>query len=557
MCVSLGVFVCTRCSGIMRDFNFRIKSISASTFSGDEVEALRRGGNDEARRVYLARWPRDRTLPQCGDTVNGKAWIKEVLVEKRWYDATASAQATPTQVSATPAKPAPATTHVPDLFGGLFDSPTPAPAPQQQQHQQQQNSAGWMSFDSVAVTEPQRAPVQATVSTFAPPPTAPQPSYGNFAPPPQAAAPEPQQQAGKTQQLDLFGGLTVETPARAATAPAPAPTHAPTPRAPLEEDFWTLTPPAPSQPQPTAAGMGFPSQVPGMQMPGMPQASVPAMPMPAMPMPGMPAMPMPGLPGLPAMPMPGMPGMPAMPMPGMTAMPMPGMTAMPMPGMPMPGQPAMPMPGQPAMPMPGQQAMPMPGTPAMPMPGLTMSGMQMPGPPPQAAQAPPQAVAQQTQALERAQAEPEKPDPFASFGALTGIAPTAHHQSAHSAPTPARAIDENLFAQQTDPAPAKVAPVMPHAEPVRIDTMKVGSMGFPVPASQPPTTANDAHQAMMFEDMKTHAAGDSFSFAPVDTPQPSVALPKPQTQQQKAPAVTAQPTAAASQYSADNPFAFI
>lgn len=48
--------MCMRCLGIFRDFNFRIKSISVLTFLGDEVEMLRRKGNEAARRMFLVCW---------------------------------------------------------------------------------------------------------------------------------------------------------------------------------------------------------------------------------------------------------------------------------------------------------------------------------------------------------------------------------------------------------------------------------------------------------------------------------------------------------------------
>ena len=102
MCVPFGIFVCTRCSGIFRDFNFRIKSISASTFSGDEVEMLKRQGNDAARRTFLARWPQDRALPTSGDRVLGKNWIKAVFVDRMYYGDGGASQA-PAASTAAPA----------------------------------------------------------------------------------------------------------------------------------------------------------------------------------------------------------------------------------------------------------------------------------------------------------------------------------------------------------------------------------------------------------------------------------------------------------------------
>lgn len=40
----------TDCSGIHREFSHRIKSISLSTFSADEVKAMKEGGNEAVNK---------------------------------------------------------------------------------------------------------------------------------------------------------------------------------------------------------------------------------------------------------------------------------------------------------------------------------------------------------------------------------------------------------------------------------------------------------------------------------------------------------------------------
>jgi hypothetical protein len=47
-------FVCTKCSGIHREFQFKIKGISMSTFTQEEVSALEGGGNSLINVTYLA-----------------------------------------------------------------------------------------------------------------------------------------------------------------------------------------------------------------------------------------------------------------------------------------------------------------------------------------------------------------------------------------------------------------------------------------------------------------------------------------------------------------------
>jgi Putative GTPase activating protein for Arf len=59
--------VCQNCSGLLREqpISHRIKSITSSTFTKDEVEALKNCGNKAQRELWLARYdPRcDPALP--------------------------------------------------------------------------------------------------------------------------------------------------------------------------------------------------------------------------------------------------------------------------------------------------------------------------------------------------------------------------------------------------------------------------------------------------------------------------------------------------------------
>jgi len=474
---------------------------------------LRRKGNEAARRTFLARWNPAEPLPQSGNTVRGKVWIKAVFVDKLYYDDAGAGSAVGGQVA--PATPAaqPASTKAPDLFGGLFDSPVPAQiAPTAQPPQQTDAPApasgvDWTSFATTAFgSQPQAA--QAPSFGFEPPPAVARQSYAASVPEPASVAPVSQAPAASAQQSDLFGGLTIETPAEQSVETPAAPASRPA----LEEDFWTLPPQVPPQPQ----------VHPRVNAPGIQQ--YPAQMPPQMQMPGMPSQ---------------------MQMPGM----MPPQMQMPMPGM-----------------MPPQMQMPMPGMmpPQMPMPGMMPPQMMAPV----NAQTMPQQSQQPPVQQEAPPVEPEQPDPFASFGDLTGIKSKTGPSPAQVVPVPSQAPETDVFrslpSQESQPPPAApptVAPTAPVATaappPVPAKPVNLGPMGFPMPVSQPPAPATDTHQAMMFEDIKVHSAGDSFSFAPVDSPQPSISKPAPVQQAPLAAPGTAQPTATAAQYSADNPFAFI
>jgi hypothetical protein len=43
---AFSVFVCSSCSGVHRQFGHRVKGISLCTFTSEEIESLKSGGND-------------------------------------------------------------------------------------------------------------------------------------------------------------------------------------------------------------------------------------------------------------------------------------------------------------------------------------------------------------------------------------------------------------------------------------------------------------------------------------------------------------------------------
>jgi len=76
----------TACSGIHREFSHRVKSISLSTFTLDEVKALKDGGNEACAALYLAHWdPRDYAEPEAGQEQRIRDWIRQKYIEKRWH----------------------------------------------------------------------------------------------------------------------------------------------------------------------------------------------------------------------------------------------------------------------------------------------------------------------------------------------------------------------------------------------------------------------------------------------------------------------------------------
>ncbi|XP_044482538.1 probable ADP-ribosylation factor GTPase-activating protein AGD14 isoform X2 [Mangifera indica] len=85
VCTNFWTFVCMTCSGIHREFPHRVKSVSMSKFSSQEVEALQNGGNQRAREIYLKNWdPERQRLPDSSKVDKVREFIKIVYVDRRF-----------------------------------------------------------------------------------------------------------------------------------------------------------------------------------------------------------------------------------------------------------------------------------------------------------------------------------------------------------------------------------------------------------------------------------------------------------------------------------------
>eukprot|EP00954_Amorphochlora_amoebiformis_P014875 1163738-Amorphochlora_amoeboformis.AAC.1 len=68
-----------------RDFNHKLKSISAATFSPEEVEDLKAGGNGPAKKKWRPRWTeRKFSMPDNDDHTRIREFLRMTYVEKKW-----------------------------------------------------------------------------------------------------------------------------------------------------------------------------------------------------------------------------------------------------------------------------------------------------------------------------------------------------------------------------------------------------------------------------------------------------------------------------------------
>uniref|UniRef100_A0A4W4E7W9 Arf-GAP domain-containing protein n=1 Tax=Electrophorus electricus TaxID=8005 RepID=A0A4W4E7W9_ELEEL len=86
--MTVGSFVCTSCSGILRGLNppHRVKSISMTTFTQQEIEFLQKHGNEACKQIWLGLYD-DRTsvIPDFREPQKVKEFLQEKYEKKRWY----------------------------------------------------------------------------------------------------------------------------------------------------------------------------------------------------------------------------------------------------------------------------------------------------------------------------------------------------------------------------------------------------------------------------------------------------------------------------------------
>ncbi|CAH1115574.1 unnamed protein product [Psylliodes chrysocephalus] len=84
--VTIGSFVCTKCSGMLRGITppHRVKSISMATFTNEEIDILKSRGNDYCRQVWLGLY--EGTPPSTnGDETSIRDFMIEKYEKRRYY----------------------------------------------------------------------------------------------------------------------------------------------------------------------------------------------------------------------------------------------------------------------------------------------------------------------------------------------------------------------------------------------------------------------------------------------------------------------------------------
>lgn len=83
----LGIFLCSICGGIHREFNHRVKGLSTCNFNEAEVSKLKSMGNEKAATIWMARHdPRTFPVPDLKDSNKLKDFLKLKYLDKRFYE---------------------------------------------------------------------------------------------------------------------------------------------------------------------------------------------------------------------------------------------------------------------------------------------------------------------------------------------------------------------------------------------------------------------------------------------------------------------------------------
>ncbi|KAG5269216.1 hypothetical protein AALO_G00199570 [Alosa alosa] len=226
--MTVGSFVCTSCSGILRGLNppHRVKSISMTTFAQQEIEFLQKHGNEVCKPIWLGLYD-DRTssVPDFREPQKVKEFLQEKYEKKRWYvppeqaRVVASVHASISGSSASSTSSTPEVRPLKTLLGESaptlhLNKNTPSQSPvvarsQQMSHQEKKFDLLSDLGGDIFAAPPSQAPSSSSAN------------FANFAhfnshPAPNASA------SADFANFDAFGSS-----AAAATAPAPFPSAPP------------------------------------------------------------------------------------------------------------------------------------------------------------------------------------------------------------------------------------------------------------------------------------------------------------------------------------------
>ena len=85
VCIDFGTFICSRCAGILRELNFKVKGTGVSIFNQKEIDILEKNGNDVAYKIWMAKYKegKDKKTNNKNDD-ELREFLKKKYKDKKW-----------------------------------------------------------------------------------------------------------------------------------------------------------------------------------------------------------------------------------------------------------------------------------------------------------------------------------------------------------------------------------------------------------------------------------------------------------------------------------------
>ena len=85
VCIDFGTFICSRCAGILRELNFKVKGTGVSIFNQKEIDLLEKNGNEVAKKIWMAKYKEGKDKkPNNKNDDELREFLKKKYKEKKW-----------------------------------------------------------------------------------------------------------------------------------------------------------------------------------------------------------------------------------------------------------------------------------------------------------------------------------------------------------------------------------------------------------------------------------------------------------------------------------------
>ena len=84
--MDFGTFVCSRCAGLLREINFKVKGTGVSIFKEKEIDLLDKMGNENAKKIWMGKFKENSDKkPDPKDAEELKRFLITKYKDKRFY----------------------------------------------------------------------------------------------------------------------------------------------------------------------------------------------------------------------------------------------------------------------------------------------------------------------------------------------------------------------------------------------------------------------------------------------------------------------------------------